>query len=78
MEDLFALDRYDFAVEFGNTTLDTLKDLYGEDPVWQALRAVQEGNLYNLPKVLFHNKANKLYNESYRLMAEILYPDVEF
>jgi len=79
MEDLYALDPDMILLsEFGNTTLDTLKDLYGEDPVWQALRAVQEGNLYNLPKVLFHNKANKLYNESYRLMAEILYPDVEF
>ena len=42
MEDLFALDPDMILLsEFGNTTLDTLKDLYGEDPVWQALRAVQ-------------------------------------
>lgn len=79
MEDIYALDPdMIFLSEFGSTNLDTLKELYGEDPVWQALRAVQEGNLYNLEKGLFHNKANKRYNETYRTMAKILYPDMEF
>lgn len=79
MEDIYALDPdMIFLSEFGDTNLDTLKELYGNDPVWQELRAVKQGKLYNLEKGLFHNKANKLYNESYRTMAQYLYPDVEF
>lgn len=79
MEDLYAMDPdMIFVVEFGETSLSTLLDIYGEDPVWQALRAVQEGRVYNLEKGLFLNKANKRYNESYRIMAQYLYPDAGF
>ena len=79
LEDIYALDPdMIFMSEFGDTTLETLNELYGEDPVWQALTAVQEGRLYNLEKMLFHNKANKNYNQSYRTMAGYLYPDSQF
>lgn len=79
LEDIYALDPdMIFLSEFGDTTLETLNELYGEDPVWQALTAVQEGRLYNLEKMLFHNKANKNYNQSYRTMAGYLYPDSQF
>ena len=79
MEDLYALNPdMIFLSEFGDTTLDTLKQMYGEDPVWQSLDAVKNDKLYTLEKALFHNKANKHYNESYKVMAEYLYPDFEF
>lgn len=79
MEDLYALDPdMLFLSQFGSVTMDTLNEMVGEDPVWQSLRAVKEGRLYSLEKSLFHNKANKNYNEAYRKMAELLYPDAEF
>ncbi len=79
LEDVYALDPdIIFLSEFGDTNLDTLKEMHKDNPVWDSLRAVQEGRLYNLEKSLFHNKANKLYNEAYRTMAKYLYPDVEF
>ena len=79
MEDIYALDPdMIFLSEFGTTTLEILKERYGQDPVWQALRAVKENRLYSLEKALFHNKANKNYNQSYRVMAELLYPDAAF
>lgn len=79
MEDLYALNPdMIFLSEFGDTTLDTLKQMYAEDPVWQSLDAVKNDKLYTLEKALFHNKANKHYNESYKVMAEYLYPDLAF
>ena len=79
MEDLYALNPdMIFLSEFGDTTLDTLKQMYAEDPVWQSLDAVKNDKLYTLEKALFHNKANKHYNESYKVMAECLYPDFAF
>lgn len=79
MEDLYAMDPdLIFLSEFGETTLDTLKELYGEDPVWNSLDAVKENKLFALEKALFHNKANQKYDQSYRSMAQILYPDTDF
>lgn len=79
LEDIYALDPDMIMVsEFGTTGVHTLNELYGEDPVWQALRAVKEGKIYALEKGLFHNKANRRYNESYRTMAQLLYPGYEF
>ena len=63
---------------FGDVTMDTLLEMHKDNPVWDSLRAVKDGKLYFLDKSLFHNKANHLYNESYRTMAQYLYPDVEF
>lgn len=79
LEDIYALDPDMILLsEFGSTTVETLDELYGESPVWQSLRAVKEGKVYGLEKGLFHNKANKRYNESYLTMAQYLYPDFEF
>ncbi len=79
LEDIYALDPdMIFMSEFGSTSVATLDELYGESPVWQSLRAVKEGKVYGLEKALFHNKANKNYNQSYRTMAQFLYPDYEF
>lgn len=54
-----------------------IQELYGENPVWQSLRAVQEGQVYYLEKELFHNKPNSRFAEAYQKLAEILYPDLE-
>lgn len=79
MEDLYALDPdMIFYSESGSNTLDTLLEIYGEDPVWKSLRAVKEGHVYSLSKSLFHNKANHLYDQAYLTMAQYLYPDAEF
>lgn len=78
LENLYALDPdMIFVSEFGDTSLDTIKEMYKDDPVWQALRAVQEGQLFNLEKGLFHNKANRRYGDSYLTMAQLLYPGFE-
>ncbi len=79
LEDLYALDPdILFLSEFGETNLQTLTGLYGSDPVWQSLRAVQENRLFGLEKALFHNKANRNYDKAYRAMAKLLYPDGGF
>ncbi len=79
MEELYALNPdMIFLSEFGDTTLDTLKQMYGDDPVWQSLEAVKNDRLYTLEKALFHNKANKQYSQAYKVMAQYLYPDIEF
>ena len=55
-----------------------VEELYGSNPVWQALTAVKEGRVYYLEKSLFHNKPNSRFAEAYQKLAEILYPDVTF
>ncbi len=54
-----------------------VEELYGNDAVWQSLKAVKEGRVYYLEKALFHNKPNSRFAEAYQKLAEILYPDVE-
>lgn len=54
-----------------------IQEAYGENPVWQSLRAVQEGQVYYLEKELFHNKPNSRFAEAYQKLAEILYQDLE-
>lgn len=79
MEDLYALaPDMIFLSEFGETTLATLEELYGNDPVWQSLDAVKEKKVYALERPLFHNKANRNYGKAYRAMAQLLYPDGKF
>lgn len=48
------------------------------NPVWDSLRANQEGKFFQLDKSLFHNKANHMYDQAYKTLAELLYPDTEF
>ncbi len=79
MEDLYALaPDMIFLSEFGETTLATLEELYGNDPVWKSLDAVKEKKVYALERPLFHNKANRNYGKAYRVMAQLLYPDGKF
>ena len=50
-----------------------VEETYGDNAVWQALRAVREGRVYYLDKSLFHNKPNSRFGEAYRTLADILY-----
>lgn len=45
------------------------------DPAWAGLSAVQSGRYIILPQDLFHYKPNHRWDESYRMLAEILYPE---
>lgn len=55
-----------------------VEETYGNNPVWQSLKAVKNGKVFYLEKTLFHNKPNSRFAEAYEKLAEILYPDVEF
>lgn len=49
-----------------------------DDPVWSGLTAVKEGRYHVLPKELFTYKPNQNYVEAYQILAQFLYPDVDF
>jgi len=46
------------------------------DPAWQSLSAVRNGRYTILPQELFHYKPNARWDESYRYLANVLYPDL--
>ena len=52
--------------------------LYGDNPVWQSLTAVQNGKVFYLEKSLFHNKPNSRFAEAYKVLAGYLYPGLTF
>ncbi len=54
---------------------NSVKSLLLDNPAWNSLKAVQNGNYYVLPKNLFHNKPNERWGESYQMLADILYPE---
>lgn len=53
-----------------------VESTYGSNPVWQSLKAVQDGKVYYLEKSLFHNKPNSRFAEAYQKLAQILYPEL--
>ena len=54
---------------------EQVETLYGDNPVWNSLRAVKDGRVYYLEKTLFHNKPNSRFAEAYSNLAAILYPN---
>lgn len=56
--------------------LTYLDSLIAENPAWQELSAVQNGNYIVLPKDLFHYKPNELWGDSYEYLAKLLYPEL--
>ena len=54
--------------------LQSLRELFDSDPVWQSLTAAKEGRVHVLDKELFHYKPNARWGESYEVLADILYP----
>lgn len=58
--------------------MENMKTLLLDSPIWKELSAVKNDKVYYMPKDLFHYRPNHRYNEAYKMMAEILYPGVEF
>lgn len=57
--------------------LESAKAMLTDNPAWNDLTAVQQGHYYILPQNMFHNKPNQRWGESYRILADILYPEQE-
>ena len=78
MESILAADpEHIFVLTMGSDTekaLNNLEELFQSDPAWQALTAIQEGNVHILDKKLFHYKPNARWGESYEVLFHILYP----
>ena len=53
--------------------LEALDASFGQNPAWQALTAVQTGQVHVLPKELFHYKPNARWGESYAYVFDLLY-----
>lgn len=51
---------------------------FSDNAVWNAIAAVREGKVFFLDRDLFHNKPNRRFAEAYRLLASLIYPDIEF
>lgn len=49
-----------------------------QDPVWQRLDAVRQERYYFLSKDLFHYKPNARWDQSYLLLAQLLYPEFTY
>lgn len=69
---------YIFVTTMGNTekAIEALKNGIEKNPAWSSLSAVKNGRYIILPKELFHYKPNAKWGESYRYLAEIIYPDI--
>lgn len=52
-----------------------LRQSVENDPAWNGLSAVKNGNYFMLPKDLFHYKPNERWAESYETLAKIIYPE---
>lgn len=55
--------------------LESVKQLLTDHPAWNSLTAIRNDHYYVLPKNMFHNKPNQRWAESYRILADILYPE---
>lgn len=78
MEQIITEDpEYIFVTTMGSQekALAYLEDTFLSQPAWNSLQAVKNGNYYVLPKELFHTKPNDRWNESYEMLAEMLYGD---
>lgn len=81
MESIIAQDPdYIFVTTMGSSedaAMKSVQDMLVSNPAWKDLKAVKSGHYYVLPKALFHNKPNKRWGESYRILADILYGEDE-
>ncbi|GFN36637.1 ABC transporter substrate-binding protein [Tepidimicrobium xylanilyticum] len=79
MEEIIEEDPdYIFVTTMGNTekALEALKNGIEKNPAWNNLTAVKNDRYIILPKELFHYKPNAKWGESYRYLAEIIYPEI--
>lgn len=81
MESVFAADPDLIVVQCHASTADDeeqVNRVYGENPMWKSLRAVQEGKIYFLEPHLFHYKPNSHFADAYLQLAQLLYPEIDF
>ncbi len=78
MEKVLEMDP-DYILVQSMTSIEKVKENLAanleNDPAWQALKAVKNGNYIFLDRDLFHYKPNLEYGTAYKEMAKILYPD---
>ena len=69
---------YIFVTTMGSTekALEALKNGIEKNPAWSNLTAVKNDRYIILPKELFHFKPNAKWGESYKYLAEIIYPEI--
>jgi iron complex transport system substrate-binding protein len=69
---------YIFVTTMGSTVkaIEALKNGIEKNPAWSNLTAVKNDRYIILPKELFHYKPNAKWGESYRYLAEIIYPEI--
>lgn len=52
---------------------ERIRELYGDNPVWNSLKAVKNNKVFYLEKTLFHNKPNHKFAQAYVRLYELLY-----
>lgn len=69
---------YIFVLTMGSekSAKEYLKSNVENNPAWNGLDAVKNGNYTILPKELFHYKPNNRWDESYEYIAKIIYPEI--
>lgn len=68
---------YIFVTTQGSDTeaaLANVEELMINNPAWNSLKAVQNGNYYVIDKALYNSKPNARWGEAYRQLADIIYP----
>lgn len=77
MEAIIADDPdYIFVTTQGSDTeaaLANVKELLIDNPAWESLKAVQNGNYYVIDKALYNSKPNARWGEAYKQLADIIY-----
>lgn len=69
---------YIFLTTMGDTekAMEALKNGIENNPAWSNLTAVKNNRYIILPKELFHYKPNAKWGESYKYLAELIYPEI--
>ena len=69
---------YIFVTTQGDDTeaaLANVEELLKSNPAWGSLRAVQNGNYYEIDKSLYNSKPNARWGEAYEQLIDIIYPE---
>ncbi|MBP5249755.1 MAG: ABC transporter substrate-binding protein [Lachnospiraceae bacterium] len=67
---------YIFVTTQGEDTeaaLSKVREMFSENPAWNSLSAVKNGNYHEIEKELYNSKPNARWAEAYRKLADILY-----
>lgn len=70
---------YIFVVTMGSNkdaAIASLKKSLASNPAWNNLKAVQNNNVFILPKELFEYKPNNRWGDSYEYLLKIIYPEI--